>query len=115
MIKLASQLLVTLGAAVLGLYFMGPKFYSIVGVVLAFVVFGILLAVPGKHDPTLDEGLLGYAAKDLGIAALAGLGFGAVWPSLPLIVAWGVAIRRSASSQPYPPTLYSSRRRDEAP
>lgn len=115
MIKLITQIIITLAVAILGLALMGPVFYFTVGTVLAFVCFGCLLAVPGKYDADAEDSVLGFAARDLGVAALVGLGFGTVWPALPLIVAWGFATRRSVYEPPFRPVPYSARRRDEAP
>jgi hypothetical protein len=93
-VQLIFSIALSLGSA----WFLGVDVYIIGAVLAAMVITGCLLAVPGKQDLDVDEGVHGFAWRDLAIAAGSGALLGALWPALPIIVAWGVGQRRARAA-----------------
>jgi len=96
-ISLIVQTLTALAVSAGAFVLLGAKVYVVVQLVLTFVVFGCLLAVPGKFDP--NDPTEPYPLRDIAITAGLAVFIGALWAALPLIVAWGVAVRRIDPSQ----------------
>lgn len=90
MITLIVQIVAALLMDTFTVFLMGWQLFTMISVVFTFVVFGGLLAVPGKAD---ENGYaLGDIAKTFGMAVF----LAALWPALPLIVLIGVARRQAA-------------------
>lgn len=82
-----SQIVIVIGLAGAVFWAIEPQIYIIVGVLSVVVSAGLMTAA----EPHLEK-----TASYLLTTALISILFGLVWPSLPIVVAWGGVVRRAA-------------------
>ncbi len=87
--KFVSQLILILGLSLAALVGFGVQVYVIVCVLSMVVTAG--LVVSARDDPTLSRGWW-FAMLGVSVA------FGVLWPTLPIIYAWGAAAQKRAAS-----------------